>query len=251
MGQRLCTCADDRDIHQSNRLCGPAEPGARGLLHLRGPPALQGRTRTPSPAWRSAARSRSAGRCWNPPSRWQRHDLRLLPMGRRFPSTKARMQRYEAAAPALAEAALDALGLDEEAPRVTHLIFASCTGFAAPGLDHWVINRYGIRGSVERSVVGFMGCQAAINALKLAWHIVRSEPAGARAGRLPGTLHAASARHLGDRAIAVLPDLRRWLRRRAGHRRPDRAADGRLPRRASCRRRPTRSPGASATTAST
>ena len=33
--------------------------------------------------------------------------------------------------------------------------------------------------TVERSIVGFMGCQAAINALKLAHHIVRSD-AGAR-----------------------------------------------------------------------
>lgn len=93
-----------------------------------------------------------------------------------FPTTMARMQRYEVAAPALAEAALDELGLGEEAPRVTHLIYASCTGFSAPGVDHWIIGRYGIRGSVERSIIGFMGCQAAINALKLAWHIVRSDP---------------------------------------------------------------------------
>jgi alpha-pyrone synthase len=93
-----------------------------------------------------------------------------------YPSTRRRMQRYEAAAPGLAEAALDSLGLESEAPRVTHLIFASCTGFVAPGLDHWIIGRYGIPGNVERSVVGFMGCQAAINAMKLAWHIVRSDP---------------------------------------------------------------------------
>lgn len=96
--------------------------------------------------------------------------------GDNYPSTKTRMQRYERTAPALAEAALDRLGLDQEGRRVTHLILASCTGFAAPGLDHWIINRFGIRGSVERSVIGFMGCQAAINALKLAWHIVRSDP---------------------------------------------------------------------------
>ena len=96
--------------------------------------------------------------------------------GAAFPSTRSRMQRYEAAAPALAKSALDTLGLEAEAPRVTHLVFASCTGFVAPGIDQWVINHYGIRGSVERSIVGFMGCQAAINALKLAWHIVRSQP---------------------------------------------------------------------------
>lgn len=95
----------------------------------------------------------------------------------RFPSTGARMARYEAEAPALAEAAGLALDLEREGPRVTHLVMATCTGFAAPGLDHWLIRRFGLPGAVERSVVGFMGCQAAINALKLAHHIVRSEPA--------------------------------------------------------------------------
>lgn len=93
-----------------------------------------------------------------------------------FPTTRSRMARFEAAAPALAEAALERLGLAEEGPGITHLVFATCTGFAAPGLDHWVIDRFRIPGHVERSIVGFMGCQAAINALKLAWHIVRSDP---------------------------------------------------------------------------
>ena len=95
----------------------------------------------------------------------------------RFPSTGARMARFEAEAPALAEAACDALGLDGEGPRVTHIILATCTGFAAPGLDHWLIRRYGLPGHVERTIVGFMGCQAAINALKLARQAVRSDPA--------------------------------------------------------------------------
>lgn len=93
----------------------------------------------------------------------------------RFPSTGTRMARYEAEAPALAEAACLALGLEREGPRITHLILASCTGFAAPGLDHWLIRRFGLPGGVERSIVGFMGCQAAINALKLAHHLVRSD----------------------------------------------------------------------------
>jgi len=92
-----------------------------------------------------------------------------------FPTTGARMARYETAAPALAEAACLALGLAEDGATITHFVLASCTGFAAPGLDHWIIKRFGIPGTVERSVVGFMGCQAAINALKLAHHIVRSE----------------------------------------------------------------------------
>jgi alpha-pyrone synthase len=95
----------------------------------------------------------------------------------RFPSTGTRMARFEAEAPALAAAACDALGLEREGPRITHLILATCTGFAAPGLDHWIIGRYGLPGATERTVVGFMGCQAAINALKLARQAVRSDPA--------------------------------------------------------------------------
>ena len=94
----------------------------------------------------------------------------------RYPSTGTRMARFETDAPALAEAACDALGLEAEGPRITHLVFATCTGFAAPGLDHWLIHRYGLPGHVERTIVGFMGCQAAINALKLARQAVRSDP---------------------------------------------------------------------------
>jgi predicted naringenin-chalcone synthase len=93
-----------------------------------------------------------------------------------FPGTAARMARYEAEAPALAERACLALGMEEEGASVTHLILATCTGFAAPGLDHWLIRRFGLPGDVERSILGFMGCQAAINALKLAWHIARGDP---------------------------------------------------------------------------
>jgi len=94
-----------------------------------------------------------------------------------FPSTADRMRRYEAAAPALAERAVRALGLPiQDLQRVTHVIVTTCTGFSAPGLDLELVERCGLHPSVERTVVGFMGCYAAINALKLARHIVRSEP---------------------------------------------------------------------------
>jgi predicted naringenin-chalcone synthase len=96
--------------------------------------------------------------------------------GGAFPSTGARMRRWEAEAPSLAEAALRALPIEREADAITHVIIATCTGFVAPGLDRHIIARFGLRPSVERTTVGFMGCQAALNALKLAWHIARSEP---------------------------------------------------------------------------
>jgi predicted naringenin-chalcone synthase len=92
-----------------------------------------------------------------------------------FPSTADRMRRYEADAPRLAEAAVNGLGLGDDAARITHVIATTCTGFSAPGLDLEIVERCGLHKSVERTVVGFMGCYAAINALKLARHIVRSE----------------------------------------------------------------------------
>ena len=93
-----------------------------------------------------------------------------------WPTTAQRMARYEAWAPELAMQAIDALDLGGGAGGITHLIVASCTGFVAPGIDQIVAARAGLHPNVERTLVGFMGCYAAVNALRLAHHIVRSEP---------------------------------------------------------------------------
>jgi predicted naringenin-chalcone synthase len=89
------------------------------------------------------------------------------------------MKLYEAEALPLACKALESLALRTNGAEITHLIVASCTGFYAPGLDLQIIEQLGLRPSVERTFVGFMGCHAAMNSLKLAHHIVRSEPAAA------------------------------------------------------------------------
>lgn len=89
-----------------------------------------------------------------------------------FPDSRQRMAFYEQHAFPLARRALDQLDVQG----TTHLILTTCTGFYAPGLDHQIIQQYGLSPNVERTTVGFMGCYAAINALKLARHIVRSEP---------------------------------------------------------------------------
>ena len=92
--------------------------------------------------------------------------------GAASPSTSARMQVYADVAPALA---LDAIRqLDVGA--VTHLVVASCTGFIAPGIDQLIAAELGLDPSVERTLVGFMGCYAAVAALRTAYHVVRSEP---------------------------------------------------------------------------
>lgn len=94
-----------------------------------------------------------------------------------FPSTAHRMKRFEATAPDLAVQATEALDLGDRTRDITHVIVTSCTGLAAPGIDLLLVQRLGLNPSVERTVVGFMGCYAAVNALKLARHVVRSEPA--------------------------------------------------------------------------
>lgn len=93
-----------------------------------------------------------------------------------FAGTAARMSRFETHAVDLAGKAVDALDLGEELSSLTHLVVASCTGFTAPGLDQQLMERLSLNPSIERTMVGFMGCAAAVNALKLAHHIVRSEP---------------------------------------------------------------------------
>jgi alpha-pyrone synthase len=91
-----------------------------------------------------------------------------------FPDTRTRMALYERHAPDLAFAA--ALDLDADLGGITHLVLASCTGFFAPGLDLQIVEQLGLDTGIERTIVGFMGCAAAINALKVARHIVRSQP---------------------------------------------------------------------------
>ena len=93
-----------------------------------------------------------------------------------FPGTAVRMARFEKTAPQIAESALNALNLDGERDRITHLVVASCTGFVAPGIDQLIVKAAGLNPGVERTVVGFMGCYAAVNSLRLAHHFVRSDP---------------------------------------------------------------------------
>ena len=93
-----------------------------------------------------------------------------------FAGTAARMRRFKTNAVELALRSVAALGIDDERSAITHLIVASCTGFTAPGLDQQLIERLSLNSSIERTLVGFMGCSAAVNALKLAYHIVRSQP---------------------------------------------------------------------------
>lgn len=94
-----------------------------------------------------------------------------------WPGTTARMTLYAKEAPALALAAVAALRQQVSLDGITHLVVASCTGFVAPGIDQILAADLALPASTERLLIGFMGCYAAVAALRSARHIVRSDPA--------------------------------------------------------------------------
>ncbi len=91
------------------------------------------------------------------------------------PATSTRMKAYAEAAPKLALGAIEKLRAQADLDGVTHLVVASCTGFVAPGIDQIIARALGLD-NVERTLVGFMGCYAAVCALRTARHIVRADP---------------------------------------------------------------------------
>lgn len=97
-----------------------------------------------------------------------------------FPGVGQRMAVYRREALPLAAAAVrDCLRqVPDVAPAsITHLVTVSCTGMYAPGLDIELVTALGLRPAVRRTCVNFMGCYAAVNALKLADAFCRADAA--------------------------------------------------------------------------
>ena len=96
-----------------------------------------------------------------------------------FPSTSERLEVYEKYAVDLsADAAsrcLQPLSIDRQ--EITHLVVVSCTGMYAPGLDIDLVKALGLKTTVDRTCINFMGCYAAFNAIKLAHALCESRPA--------------------------------------------------------------------------
>lgn len=87
-----------------------------------------------------------------------------------FPGTAQRMQAYRQYALDLSIASVQNLQTQRpfDYSSITHLITVSCTGMYAPGLDIDLVKRLPLQSSVNRTCINFMGCFAAINALKSA-----------------------------------------------------------------------------------
>jgi len=94
------------------------------------------------------------------------------------PTTAERMLYYvEHASPLATEAAQKAIENSGIAPRdLTHLVTVSCTGFHAPGVDIDLVAALGLRATIERTHIGFMGCHGALNGLRAARAFAEADP---------------------------------------------------------------------------
>lgn len=104
-------------------------------------------------------------------------NLSLLYRTKDAPSVQQRLSIFnQEALPLAVEAAKNCYEGVVSSEKITHIITVSCTGMSAPGLDIDLIKSLGLSHSIDRSSVNFMGCYAAIHALKQAHYIAQANP---------------------------------------------------------------------------
>ena len=111
----------------------------------------------------------------HPAARWPKR----RPRPSAWPPIAAKRRRWQRPQPAGPLRSLShgrGTTFEAETSGVTHLIVVTCTGFFAPGLDFMLADRLGLSSSVQRTVIGFMGCSAAFNGLRAAGQIVAGDP---------------------------------------------------------------------------
>lgn len=101
-----------------------------------------------------------------PATEWQFYPLseNLEP----FPKLEKRMKWYQQEAASLSVMAINQCMENFSGLSITHLITVSCTGMSAPGLDLELLELLQLPDTTFRTSVNFMGCYAAIHALKIA-----------------------------------------------------------------------------------
>lgn len=85
-----------------------------------------------------------------------------------FPTLEQRMSCYQQHAATLSMKAIKRCIPDMDGQNITHLITVSCTGMSAPGLDIELMELLDLPATTNRTSINFMGCYAAIHALKIA-----------------------------------------------------------------------------------
>lgn len=85
-----------------------------------------------------------------------------------FPKLEQRLQWYQQYAAPLSLQAINKCLEKFPGNTITHLITVSCTGMSAPGLDLELLELLDLPVTVFHTSVNFMGCYAAVHALKMA-----------------------------------------------------------------------------------
>lgn len=94
-----------------------------------------------------------------------------------FPGLEKRMEIYQQHAASIsADAIRECISNRISTDEITHLVTVSCTGLSAPGTDLQVMEMLQLKQDTIRTSVNFMGCYAAIHALKLADAFCKSDP---------------------------------------------------------------------------
>jgi len=89
--------------------------------------------------------------------------------GKHFPTVDDRMKIFDKEAlPLSIDAIKKCLNGFIKPCEITHLITVTCTGMSAPGLDLQIAEALDLSPTIFRTSVNFMGCYAAIHALRLA-----------------------------------------------------------------------------------
>jgi len=90
-------------------------------------------------------------------------------------SINERMKLFKKHACALSVEAIKKIkNFDSIKDSITHIITVTCTGLSAPGLDIEIVKELQLNKTIQRSSINFMGCNAAILALKYANAICNS-----------------------------------------------------------------------------
>jgi predicted naringenin-chalcone synthase len=92
-----------------------------------------------------------------------------------FPELEQRMEWYQRYAATLSISAIDKCLQKFRKKKITHLITVSCTGMSAPGLDLELLELLQLPVTTFHTSVNFMGCYAAIHALKMADAFCKSD----------------------------------------------------------------------------
>ncbi len=110
-------------------------------------------------------------------SDYKGNEFELFTDGNFKQPVEKRMELYKKKIMPLAKDVIDKLFADSPVkPKdITHLITVSCTGIFAPGLEFMIAEKYGLQ-HAEKLGINFLGCYAALKAIKQAHYIAQANP---------------------------------------------------------------------------